>query len=93
MNSAMPLQVGIGNKDQYGNKIGRKHAEAVLKFAETRWLIDAKTTLETLLKIEIGQKAFVKFLKAEYVKADIDCYLEFQVNFFYNFVNDIETYA
>ena len=65
-------------EDQYGNKIGKKHRDAIFKFSDSHWMTDARTTLKTLLSLEIGQKAFVKFLKTEYGKIDIDTYLEFQ---------------
>ena len=67
------------NRDQYGNKFGKKHNEAIFKFSESHWSSDVRTTLKTLLKIEIGQKAFLKFLKAEYGKVQLDSYIEFQV--------------
>ena len=67
------------NKDQYGNKFGKKQAEAVFKFSETHWSSDVRTTLKTLLKVDIGQKAFLKFLKAEYGKVQLESYLDFQV--------------
>ena len=77
----MPLTMGIESKDQYGNKIGKIHDEAVFKFTGSKWSVDARTTLRTLLKIEIGRKAFLKFLSIEYAKVELDCYLEFQVQY------------
>lgn len=77
--SGIPTTARGENKDQYGNKFGKKHVEAMFKFSETHWSSDIRTTLKTLLKIDIGQKAFLKFLKAEYGKVQLEGYLEFQV--------------
>lgn len=78
--AGIPTTARGENKDQYGNKFGKKHGEAMFKFSETHWSSDIRTTLKTLLKIDIGQKAFLKFLKAEYGKVQLEGYLEFQVS-------------
>lgn len=78
--AGIPTTARGENKDQYGNKFGKKHVEAMFKFSETHWSSDIRTTLKTLLKIDIGQKAFLKFLKAEYGKVQLEGYLEFQVS-------------
>ena len=79
MRSTSPVHVTIGSKDRFGNKIGKRHHEALFKFTKNKWSADARTTLKTLLNIDIGQRSFSKFLKTEYGKVDLESYMDFQV--------------
>ena len=80
MQSIPPIQLSDVGKDRYGNKIGKKHHEAVYKFTKNKWSADARTTLKTLLNIDIGQRSFAKFLKTEYGNVDLQSYMDFQVH-------------
>ena len=51
------------NKNQYGKKFGKKHADAMFEFTKTLWLQDATTSLRNLLQVEAAQVGLMKFLK------------------------------
>ena len=80
MHSSSPIPLDIGSKDRYGNKVGKKHHEAVYRFTKNKWSADARTTLKTLLNIDIGRRSFAKFLKTEYGNVDLQSYMDFQVH-------------
>lgn len=65
--SGIPTTAKGKNKNHYGKKFGKKHADAMFEFTKTLWLQDATTSLRNLLQVEAAQVGFMKFLKVVYM--------------------------
>ncbi|KAH8098642.1 PAS domain-containing protein [Aureococcus anophagefferens] len=66
------------DRDMYGKKLGKKHADALLKLNESAWLTDADASLRALLSKMEGRAAFTAFLATEYNEQSLDFVLEAQ---------------
>ena len=72
-------RTGAGkDRDMYGKKLGKTHANALLKMNKSAWLTDADRSLRSLLERDDGREAFRSFLKAEYNDAALEFWLAAQ---------------
>ncbi|KAK7248929.1 hypothetical protein SO694_00043059 [Aureococcus anophagefferens] len=77
--AAPPVRTAAGeDRDMYGKKLGKKHADALLKLNESAWLTDADASLRALLSKMEGRAAFTAFLATEYNEQSLDFVLEAQ---------------
>merc|ERR1712091_212263 len=73
------VRTGAGaDKDMYGKKMGKTHANALLKMNKSAWLTDADRSLRSLLDRDDGREAFRKFLATEYNDSSLEFWIAAQ---------------
>ncbi len=83
--SGIPTTAKGKNKNHYGKKFGKKHADAMFEFTKTLWLQDATTSLRNLLQVEAAQVGFMKFLKVYLYILIVDSHCDINIHHSFSF--------